>query len=199
MYNKGKQFENQFFIYEPKCKTICIFWAIWGALGGGGVQCSDWAYLLFQLSSHPYICTCQIRKQSDKKCLSLNPKYECFTFFIFGGSWGALTLNPGERKFQGSKISSQSRQIYNKGKNNHLFFIYGPQCEKKIAFWAIRGGGGGAGWPIYNRTRPILPPSYPLTYSNLHFKYGSNPIRIFKVIVRTMKCLRTQRRRRNDD
>ena len=28
MYNKGKQFENQFFIYEPKCKKNCIFWAI---------------------------------------------------------------------------------------------------------------------------------------------------------------------------
>ena len=28
MYNKGKQFENQFFIYEPKCTKKCIFWAI---------------------------------------------------------------------------------------------------------------------------------------------------------------------------
>ena len=28
MYNKGKQFENQFFIHEPKCKQKCIFWAI---------------------------------------------------------------------------------------------------------------------------------------------------------------------------
>ena len=30
MYNKGKQFENQFFIYEPKCKKIYIL----GYLGG---------------------------------------------------------------------------------------------------------------------------------------------------------------------
>ena len=63
-----------------------------------------------------YICTCQIRKQSDKKFLSLNPKYDFFFFFIFGGSWGALMSNPGERKFQGSKTSSQSRHMYNKGK-----------------------------------------------------------------------------------
>ena len=25
MYNKGKQFENQFFIYEPKCKKHVYF------------------------------------------------------------------------------------------------------------------------------------------------------------------------------
>ena len=34
----------------------------------------------------------------------------------------------------------------------------------------------GPGWPINNRTRPILLASYPLTYINLHIKYGSNPI-----------------------
>ena len=28
MYNKGKLFENQFFIDEPKCKKKCICWAI---------------------------------------------------------------------------------------------------------------------------------------------------------------------------
>ena len=28
MYNKGKPFENQFFIYEPKCKKKKLFWAI---------------------------------------------------------------------------------------------------------------------------------------------------------------------------
>ena len=55
---------------------------------GGGLQLSDWAYLAFQLSSHPYLCsTCQIRKQSDKKFLSLNLKYEKIYYFfhIWGG------------------------------------------------------------------------------------------------------------------
>ena len=67
----------------------------------------------------------QVRKQSDKNFLSLNPKYEKnILFFIFGGSWGALMLNPGERKFQGSKTSSQSRHMYNKGKKITDSFSY---------------------------------------------------------------------------
>ena len=117
MYNKGKQFENQFFIYEPKCK----------------------------------------------KNMS----------------------NPGERKFQGSKTSSQSRHMYNKGKlkNNCQFYIYGPQYTKNVHVWLFGGP-----WVAHRKS---CFPSYPLTYTNLHIKYGSNRIR-------TMKCLRT-RTRRNDD
>ena len=60
-------------------------------------------------------------------------------------------------------------------KNNHQFFIYGPQYTKMCIF----GYSGGPGWPINNRTGPILLPRHPLTYINLHIKYGSNPIRIF--------------------
>ena len=72
-----------------------ILGVFWGP--GEGLQRSDWAYLALQLSSHPYLCTCEIRKQSDKKFLSLNPKYDKNNiFFIFGGSWGALMSNPGE-------------------------------------------------------------------------------------------------------
>ena len=85
-------------------------------------------------------------------------------------------LNPGEREFQGSKTSSQSRHIYiTREKNNCQFFIYGPQYTKMCIF----GYSGGCGWPINNRTGPILPPRHPLTYINLHIKYGTNPIRIF--------------------
>ena len=45
MYNKGKQFENQFFIYGPKCKRNVYFGAILGALRGSsmikqGLSCS---------------------------------------------------------------------------------------------------------------------------------------------------------------
>ena len=79
--------------------------------------------------------------------------------------------NPGERKFQGSKTSSQSRHMYNKG-NNHQFFIYGPQYTKICIFGYL----GGPEWPIDNRTGPILLLSYPLTYINLHIQYGSNPL-----------------------
>ena len=55
------------------------------------IQRGSGPILAFQLSSHPYLCTCEIRKQSDKKFLSLNPKYEKNnTFFIFGGGGGVL-------------------------------------------------------------------------------------------------------------
>ena len=71
------------------------------------------------LSSYPltHIHVHVIRKQSDTIFLSLNPKYEnkYIFVFIFGGSWGALMSNPGERKCQGSKTSSQSRHMYIKG------------------------------------------------------------------------------------
>ena len=90
-----------FFIYGPKCKKKLYF-------GGPEGVFNDQTkpILLFQLSSHPYLCTCEIRKQSDRTFLSLNPKYEkIILFLIFGGSWGGLTSNPGERKFQGSKTS----------------------------------------------------------------------------------------------
>ena len=83
--------------------------------------------------------------------------------------------NPGERKFQGSKTSSQSRHMNNKEKNNSQVFLYGPPYTKMCIFGYSRG----PGWPINNRTGPILLPSYPLTYISLHIKYGSNPIRIF--------------------
>ena len=59
MYNKGKQFENHFFIYGPKCKKNVYFGGILGALRGSSM-------ILGELSSHPYLCTCEIRKQSDK-------------------------------------------------------------------------------------------------------------------------------------
>ena len=74
-------------------------------------------------------------------------------------------FNPGERKLQGSKTSSQSKHMY----------IYGPQYTKICIF----GSSGGPGWPINNRTGPILLLIYSLTYINLHIQYGSNPIRIF--------------------
>ena len=118
---QGKTIENQFFIYRPKCFYFWLFEGPWG--GGGGLQWSDWTYLAFQLSSHPYLCTCEIRKHSENK-------YEFFHI------WG-FTLNPGLSNFQGSKTSSQSRQIYNKGKNNHRFLGY--------------SGGGGPRWPINNQ------------------------------------------------
>ena len=73
-----------------------------------------------------------------------------YTFFSYLGGPGALMSNPGERKFQGSKTSQQSRQ----------FLIYGPQYRQMCIF----GYSGDPGWPINNRTGPILLPSYHSTY-----------------------------------
>ena len=95
--NKGKQFENQFFIYGPKCKQN-VYFGLFG--GGGGPEGSSIIRLglAFQLSSHPYQYTCQIRKQYDKKYLCLNPKYEKRSFVHIWVSLVALPSNPGERE-----------------------------------------------------------------------------------------------------
>ena len=42
---------------------------------------------------------------------------------------------------------------------------------QKCAFF---GYSGGPGWPINNRTGPIMLPRHPLTYINIHITYGSN-------------------------
>ena len=52
-------------------------------------------------------------------------------------------LNPGKRKFQGSKTSSQSRHMYNKVKKITTSFSYMGQNIQKCAFLAIRGVLGG--------------------------------------------------------
>ena len=79
-------------------------------------------------------------------------------FFHIGGGGVLVGHYPGLPNFQDSKTSSYSRQIYDKGKNNQEFFIYGPQCDK-FTFWDIRGGGGLVAAMIGR----ILLPSYPLT------------------------------------
>ena len=84
-----------------------IFFYILGLFLGPweGLQWSDWAYLAFQLSSHPYLCTCEIRKQSDKNFLSLNPKYEKIILFFHiwggGGVLGGLYVKPRWTKISG--------------------------------------------------------------------------------------------------
>ena len=101
-----------------------------GYLGGPEGVFNDitGAYLAFQLSSQPYLCTCQIRKQSDKNFLSLNPKYE-----------NKYMSNPGQRKLQGTKTSSQSRHMHNKENNNYQFSYMGHNIQKKIIFWLFGG------------------------------------------------------------
>ena len=77
--------------------------------------------------------------------------------------------------FRAVRPHNRADKFITREKNNLKFFIYGSQCEKM----RILGYSGGPGWPINNRTGPILLPRHPLTYINLHIKYGRNPIRIF--------------------
>ena len=73
-----------------------------------------------------------------------------------GGLWD-LTSNLGLPKFQGRKTSSQSRYMYNKGKNNTQFsyiLIYenmGHNAKTKF----IIGYSEGPGWPFNNQTISI--------------------------------------------
>ena len=121
----------------------------------GGLQWSDWAYLAFQLSSHPYLCTSQIRKQSDKKFLSLNPKYEKIYFFSYlGGPGGPLCRTQVNENVRAVRPHHRADICITREKNNCQFFIYGPQYTKMCIF----GYSGGPGWPINNRTGPILLP-----------------------------------------
>ena len=118
----------------------------------GGLQWSDWAYLAFQLSSHPYLCTCQIRKQSDKKFLSLNFKPKIWKnilfFHIWGGPGGPLCRNQVNENFRAVRPHHRADICITREKNNCQFFIYGTQYTKMWIF----GYSGGPGWPINNRT-----------------------------------------------
>ena len=68
-----------------------------------------------------------------------------------------------------------------------------------FAFLAIRGGGGGAGYPFNYQNGPNLLPSYSLTYINLHIKHGSNLFRIFLSYRIHKKCLQMRWTQHNDD
>ena len=63
-----------------------------------------------------------------------------------GGPGGPLRQNPGLPNFQGSKTSSQSRQMHNKEKYNRYFLYMGPNVKKYVflAILFIFGGFWGA-------------------------------------------------------
>ena len=94
---------------------------------------------------------------------------------FLGGPGGPLRQTQVNENFRAVRRHHRADICVTTDKNNCQFFIYGPQYTQMCIF----GYSGGPGWPINNRTGPILLPSYPLTYVNLHIKYGSNPIRCF--------------------
>ena len=171
---RGNNLKTSFSYMSQNVKKYIYFGLFRGPWGG--LQWSDWAYLTFQLSSHPYLCTCQIRKQLDKKFLCLNPEYEKNKrFFYIWGFGFFLCRTQVNENFRAARPHNRADIRITREKITASFFIYGQQYTKMCIF----GYSGGPEWPIYNRTGSILLPSYPLTYINLHIKYGSNPIRIF--------------------
>ena len=92
--------------------------------------------LLSSLSSHPY--PCQIRKQSDKKFLSLNPKYEKNIYFFFsylgGPGGGPICRTQVNENFRTVRPHHRADICITRGKNNCKFFIYGPQYTKMCIF-----------------------------------------------------------------
>ena len=127
-------------IWKPECKKNVYFGLFRGPWGG--LQWSDWAYLAFQLSSHPYLCTCQKRKQSYKKFLCLNPNYDFFFFFIFGGPGGPLCRTQVNENFRAVRPHNRADIRITREKITASFSYTGHNIQK-FAFLAIRGALGG--------------------------------------------------------
>ena len=68
-------------------------------------------------------------------------------FFIFGGVLGGGVLHRTQvnENFRALRPHNRADKFIKREKNNHQFFIYGPQCEKmRILGYS---GGGGLGGP----------------------------------------------------
>ena len=103
-------------------KKIYIFFIFVGGGGPGGPLRQTQGYQIFRaVRPHHRADKCITRKKYNCQFFIYGPQCEeicIFGYFIHirGGVLGALTSNPGLPNFQGSKITLQSRQIYNKGK-----------------------------------------------------------------------------------
>ena len=107
---------------DQNVKKMYILGAFWGPREG--LQLSHWAYLAFQLSSHPYICTCEIRKQSDKTFLSLNPNMKNNTFFHI---WGVLGGGGALRRIQ---VNENVRAVRPHNRANTVKPVFKGHCDE---------------------------------------------------------------------
>ena len=99
---QGKTIENQWLIYGLKSEEKNIILAIWGLLGAFNYL--TLSILLSGYPSHPYICTCETRKQSEDNVLVQIPNMTNIILLCFGGSGGG---GPG-----GTLRRSQGYQIF---------------------------------------------------------------------------------------
>ena len=75
-----------------------------------------------------------------------------YFFSYLGGPGGALRRTQVNDNFRALRTHNRADKFITREKNNHQFFIFGPQCKKM----RILGYSGGPGWPINNPTGPIL-------------------------------------------
>ena len=93
MYNKGKQFENHFFIYGPKCKKNVYFGGILGALRGSSM-------IRLNLSCFPAIVSPISMYMRNKEAIwkdifKFKPKiWKNNTFFHIWGVLGGPYVEP---------------------------------------------------------------------------------------------------------
>ena len=172
---QGETIWKPVFHIRAKMLKKKIFWAIYGVLRG-------YSMIRLGLSCFPAILSPISMYISNKETIwseifKFKPKIwkNIFFFSYLGGPGGPLCRTQVNKNFRAVRPHHRADICITRGKNNDPLFIYGPQYIKMCMF----GYSGGPGWPKNNRTGPILLPSYPLTYINLHIKYGSNPIRIF--------------------
>ena len=69
-------------------------------------------------------------------------------YSYFGGSWGTLTSNLGLPNFQGSKTSSQRRQMYNKKTKTTSLYNIWALMWRNVNFWLFYSYLGGPGGPL---------------------------------------------------
>ena len=140
MYKKGKQFENHFFIYGPKCKKNVYFGGILGAQRGSSMirlNLSCFPAILSPISMYMWN-----KEAIWKDIIKFKPKIwkKLYFFSYLGGPGGALRRTQENENFRALRLHNRADKFITREKNNHRFFIYGPQCDKMH----ILGYSGGA-------------------------------------------------------
>ena len=60
-------------------------------------------------------------------------------FSYLGGPGGPLCRTQVNENFMAVRPHNRTDKFITRGKNNHQFFIYGPQCEKNAHFGLFGG------------------------------------------------------------
>ena len=101
-------------------------------------------------TGHILLSSYQIRKQSDKKFLSLNPKYEKnilllvkIYFSYLGGPGGPLSQTQVNENYRAVRPHHRADICITREKNNCQFFIYMGHNIKMFCIFAYSGGLGG--------------------------------------------------------